>query len=97
MGLSVAELLVPNVAAYWVLLTAGKSRFIGIRRLRITAEDAPGGAKVHVEAWLESYDDMNADPNAVLGALPRRQVWEAAAVFVARLGVSPLAVFRHVP
>jgi hypothetical protein len=117
-GRSVAQFLLPNVSAEWVLqaavaygavqgmrlatatanqivLTKGSIWWTGERWLSVAAWNVPGGANVLVEAWIEGMGQLNADPGATFGFVPRRDMWYIASMFVARLGVVPEAVFRH--
>lgn len=78
-----------------LLMTAGSVLWTGTRNLGVTAWGVPGGANVHIEAWVESIGEYSADPASLFGLIPRRDMWAIAASFVARLGVNPDAVFRH--
>ena len=78
-----------------VALTKGSIWWTGERWLSVAALNVPGGADVQVEAWVEGLGQLNADPGAAFGFIPRRDMWTIAAGFVARLGVVPEAVFRH--
>lgn len=117
-GHSVAQFLLPNANAAWVLQTAyahaaqhqmrvatstpnqavftkGSIWWTSERWLSVAAWDAPGGANVLVEAWIQGIIEENADPGPFVGMIPRRDAWAIAAGLVAHLGVNPLAVFRH--
>ncbi len=118
-GHSIAQFMVPNVSAAWILqaaqahgtaygmrvasagpngvsLSKGSMMWTGVRWMSVAAWDAPGGATVRVEAWIEGYmEDENANPDGYPGRIVRRDAWAPAASFVARLGVDPKAAFLH--
>ncbi len=81
----------PNQA----VLKKGSIWWTSERWLSVAAWDVPGGANVLVEAWIEGLGQLNADPGPFVGMIPRRDAWAIASSFVARLGVNPVAVFRH--
>jgi len=78
-----------------LLMTSGSVLWTGTRNLSFATWSVPGGANVHIEAWVETLGEFNADPGSVFGFIPRRDMWDIASAFVARLGVNPSAVFRH--
>jgi len=78
-----------------IVLTSGSVLWTGERYLSVAAWNVPGGANVHIEAWLAGLEEINVNPSYFYGALQRRGMWEIVSAFVARLGVHAEAVFRH--
>ncbi len=80
----------PTQVAYWRAWQTW-----GEEWLSVSAVNAAGGANVLVEVWVNAVGQWSADPGSIFGFVPRRDMWTVAASFVARLGVDPNAVFRH--
>lgn len=81
----------PTQIAYW-----RDWHLSGEEGLSVTAWDVPGGANVLVEACVKAITEWSADPGSILGFVPRQDMWFIASELVARLGVNPDAVFRHI-
>ncbi len=85
----------PNV----VDLAKRRSLVNGTPRIVVSAWDLPQGAHVRVEAWIDAggiTGDINVDPRAIYGALPRRKFWKVVVELLLALGVSGAAdQFHH--
>jgi hypothetical protein len=73
----------------------GSIWWTGTRNFIVVAQDAPGGASVHIEAWAGGLAEFSADPASIFGFLPRRDAWRVASTLASRLGAIPEQVFRH--
>ena len=73
----------------------GSIWWTGTRNFVVTAQDVPGGASVHIEAWAGGFTELSADPSGIFGLIPRRDAWRVASTLVSRLGAIPEQVFRH--
>jgi len=78
-----------------VLMTKGSALLTGKRLVVVMAADAPDGANVSVQAWLEGIADANVSPHRLITLGPQRETWWLASSLVAQLGLDPEAVFRH--
>jgi len=79
-------------------LHIGSGWWTGRKRFMIAARDSAPGALVEVHAWVEAFmlADVNANPDDLVGMIPRRHAWRLVTEFVRRLGVPhPEFLFRH--
>ncbi len=89
---------VESMAPQFVVISEGDRVLWAKNVLVVGATDAPGGASVHIQVWLETamVKEMNANPRTFIGMVPRRQAWKFAKEFLARIGTAaPEPFFRH--